>query len=282
VVAIPASGALIVGRWLEALRKREASKALETEPDRTSQGETSSPPSEGALGRIGACDPGFVRLCVRVALARAMRCLEADGVPRDEAQQRAVALARAELNSDPRPAPDQPDTVRCLLCGEAGHPANLLIRSVGQIWTHEQHCHAEYTRQRHDAIDAAIQEALNTPAPFPLEWAEGFARLALEDEPCPGFGRRQWPRVHPAMATFLASPHAERAAALGWTTLELFGVHEALGVTRVEHCGALLVSNGNHVAEVTPELARYADGSAYYRKSMPSQAIPVWEFRHGA
>ena len=84
------------------------------------------------------------------------------------------------------------------------------------------------------------------------------------------------------MATFLASPHAATADTLGWATIELFGVHEAVGVTRVDHCGALLLSNGSHVAEVTPDLTRYADGTAYYRKPMPSQAIPVWEFRHGA
>ena len=68
-------------------------------------------------------------------------------------------------------------------------------------------------------------------------------------------------RVHAAAVTLLAN-QAEAAANMGWTTPELFGVHPVVGVRRIDCCGALMVSNGNPIAEVTPDLIRYANGLA--------------------
>src|SRR3954449_9806574 len=75
-------------------------------------------------------------------------------------------------------------------------------------------------------------------------------------DPCPGFRTGQWLSVHAAALDFLANT-AETAAALGWSTVALFGVHPVVGVRRVDCCGALMVSSGSSIIEVTPALIRY-------------------------
>ena len=123
-----------------------------------------------------------------------------------------------------------------------------------------------------------------SPAPAPAadptallaEWKQGLARLTTRD-PCPGFRTGQWLSVHAAALDFLANT-AETAAALGWTTLELFGVHPVVGVSRVDCCGALMVSSGSPIAEVTPALIRYRNGLAVRRTPPGGPSLPVWAF----
>jgi len=65
---------------------------------------------------------------------------------------------------------------------------------------------------------------------------------------------------------------------MGWTTLELFGVHPVVGVSRVDCCGALMVSSGSPIAEVTPALIRYRNRLAYRRTPPGGPSVPVWAF----
>src|SRR4051812_8437756 len=124
-----------------------------------------------------------------------------------------------------------------------------------------------------------------SPAPAPAadppallaEWTQGLARLAPSRDPCLGFRAGQWLSVHAAALDFLAST-AEAAAALGWSTVALFGVHRVVGVSRVDCCGALMVSSGSPIAEVTPALIRYRNGLAYRRKPPGGPSVPVWAF----
>jgi hypothetical protein len=129
------------------------------------------------------------------------------------------------------------------------------------------------------SIEAPAPPLAPVPAhPLALEWFKNFRRLSPEIEPCPGFSARQWPRVYAATFDFLAK-HADAAAGMGWTPLDLFGVHESVGVRRVDCCGALMVSNGRAVEEVAPGLIRYA-GSLKYRRTPPGgPAVPVWKFK---
>src|SRR4051794_10813430 len=108
------------------------------------------------------------------------------------------------------------------------------------------------------------------------EWKQGLARLTPDRDPCPGFRTGQWPRVHAAAITFLAN-QAEAAVGMGWTTPELFGVHPVVGVRRVDCCGALMVSSGNPITEVTPVLIRYRNGLAYRRMPPGGPSVPVWQ-----
>ena len=52
--------------------------------------------------------------------------------------------------------------------------------------------------------------------------------------------------MHTVALQFL-SEQADKAAALGWTTEELFGVHPEVGAVRVDACGALMISGGKPV-----------------------------------
>ena len=107
-----------------------------------------------------------------------------------------------------------------------------------------------------------------------VEWKQGLARLTPDRAPCPGFRAGQWPRVYAAAIDFLAN-QAEATAGMGWTTLEMFGVHPVVGVRRVDCCGALMVSNGSLIAEVAPDLIRYANGLAYRRALPGGPSLPV-------
>src|SRR5690349_5503010 len=109
------------------------------------------------------------------------------------------------------------------------------------------------------------------------ERKQGLARLAPVHAPCPGFRTGQWLSVHAAARGFLRST-AGAAAAMGWPTLELFGVHPVVGVSRVDCCGALMVSGGSPIAEVTPECIRYRNGLAYRRTPPGGPSVPVWAF----
>jgi hypothetical protein len=105
------------------------------------------------------------------------------------------------------------------------------------------------------------------------EWKQGLARLAPTRDPCPGFRAGQWLSVHAVVLDFLANT-AEAAAAMGWSTVALFGVHPVVGVRRVDCCGALMVSSGSPITEVTPECIRYRNGLAYRRTPQEARACP--------
>ena len=64
---------------------------------------------------------------------------------------------------------------------------------------------------------------------------------------------------------------------MGWSIVALFGVHPVVGVSRVDCCGALRVSSGSPIAEVTPECIRYRDGLAYRRVPPGGPSVPVWQ-----
>ena len=69
------------------------------------------------------------------------------------------------------------------------------------------------------------------------------------------------------------------ARTAGWSDLHLFGCHPESGLARVrwDCMGAvtLLAMTGVVVAEVRPELIRYANGTAYRRQDL-TRAVPIW------
>lgn len=113
-------------------------------------------------------------------------------------------------------------------------------------------------------------------------WRQHAARLDPAVDPCPGFGRTEWPRVHRAIADFLnpAAPFARIAAKQHWTTLKLFGVHKKVGARRVDVCGALLVSMDSPVTAVSQTTIRFANGLGTARLALdPSISVVVWDFQ---
>lgn len=130
------------------------------------------------------------------------------------------------------------------------------------------------------ALPKECRASLNTTiGPFAdtvAGWTEAFLSLSPDAPPRPSF--RRWPAVHRACRRFLED-HAERAAGLDWSAVELFGVHPVVGTVRVDCSGALMLSDGVLVVEVDPDTIRLANGLTFYRSVLPPEAsVPVWEF----
>lgn len=107
-------------------------------------------------------------------------------------------------------------------------------------------------------------------------WLDAFERLSSQREPCPGFRAGDWPKVYRAAVAFLED-FGEQASALGWATLDLFGVHPDVGMVRVDCAGALMVSGGARVVALTADTIRYVDGLTYRRTAL-GPAVAVWDF----
>jgi hypothetical protein len=148
--------------------------------------------------------------------------------------------------------------------------------TFGAIGTPDQDRNDPARPFRDEAIGAIGTQTENVDGPVG-EWLAGFRMLSPEHPPCPAF--RRWYEVHRAARQFL-DMHADRAAAFGWTTLELWGVHHKIGTLRLDCSGALMISGGAPIVEVTPLLIRYGNGLAYRRAQLPSAAecIPVWKY----
>jgi hypothetical protein len=84
----------------------------------------------------------------------------------------------------------------------------------------------------------------------PKLWRQGFLDLRPSVVPCSGFTLQSWGGAHERCIEFL-DRWADEAVSLGWTTLDLFGVHPEAGAIRPDFCGALVLSDAP-VTAVTP------------------------------
>ncbi|WP_305529419.1 hypothetical protein [Methylobacterium amylolyticum] len=85
-----------------------------------------------------------------------------------------------------------------------------------------------------------------TAHPDLRDWRARIEGLDPGASPCPGLFGEAWQRKHAALLSFLERLGAE-AVDLGWSELDLFGIHPTAGVIRVDHCDALVL--GRHEAE---------------------------------
>jgi hypothetical protein len=105
------------------------------------------------------------------------------------------------------------------------------------------------------------------------EWRLGVRWLL--DAPPPNDFEAQWQAIRWASAHFMRE-HAAEAAALGWTTVELWGVHPVAPAVRIDAMGALMF--GDRVAKVLASELVYADGLVYRRSATAADPpVPVWE-----
>jgi hypothetical protein len=98
---------------------------------------------------------------------------------------------------------------------------------------------------------AGLEAPLGTcaPAGVPAEWVQGVARLA--ETPCPArFPAARWPQVITDAAAFLER-WAAQAAALGWSTSELFGCDRRAPWQRLDAMGLVLLLRGKEVVALT-------------------------------
>ncbi len=75
--------------------------------------------------------------------------------------------------------------------------------------------------------------------------------------------------------------HLEAARCIGWLDLELFGCHpeREAARSRYDYAGAVTLAamSGHSIERITEQAAHYENGLAYYRRTMPADAVPVWK-----
>jgi hypothetical protein len=84
----------------------------------------------------------------------------------------------------------------------------------------------------------------------PLEWIEGFARLNVTRRP-KGFSQAQWERVLDDGGRFLDGGWAEKAADVGWSAKDAFGVHPLAPNARYDAMGLVPLMRGGEIIDLT-------------------------------
>ncbi|WP_282609394.1 hypothetical protein [Pelagibius sp. Alg239-R121] len=111
----------------------------------------------------------------------------------------------------------------------------------------------------------------------PGEWLHGFDRLVSMPVPL-GLEVTRWLEVRADTERFLVQWGA-RAAALGWDTLNLFGVGRDAPEEQIHLAGLAWLLKGKTVAAMTEQLAMVDMGrgvkQSFPRRDRPGQ-IPIW------
>ncbi len=123
---------------------------------------------------------------------------------------------------------------------------------------------------------------LHCPPGVPETWTQGMADLLAMACPasCPA---EQWKVLREDAYTFLRD-HAARAHEVGWTVLDLFGVHPVKPWVRFDHMGLVPLLNGDRVtaiSEIEAVIEKPSGARATFRRrgQMPSEARPVWNLK---
>ncbi|MDR7040475.1 hypothetical protein J2X36_005258 [Methylobacterium sp. BE186] len=108
-------------------------------------------------------------------------------------------------------------------------------------------------------------------------WRDAFSRLKPSSPPCPGLSQPAWLSIQASALDFL-DRYGAQAVDLGWTALDLFGVHPTAGTLRADHCGALMLSGAQTTGLSADEMKH---GLVTYYRNTPGRpvGIPVWEFK---
>lgn len=133
--------------------------------------------------------------------------------------------------------------------------------------------------------------ALTDVARLVASWRAGVLSLPEHQVPCPGMiwiepgprGRPGvWRSVRRAMLAFL-DDWGEAAAAFGWSTEELFGVHRLAGAYRTDSTGALVCLYPRRciaLCEREIHLDRIGGSVVVDRRPLtnPADSVPIWLF----
>jgi hypothetical protein len=140
----------------------------------------------------------------------------------------------------------------------AGAPAK---NHTGAAWSDDW-------TEAHDERAAVIEHDGGAPQ----DWAEALARLDLASPPA-DVPPRRWLAFVDDCGRFLDAGWAARAAALGWSPLDLFGCNRERPYGRIDHMGLLWLLNGGRAASRSSchsdTRRRPADVSASPARSRP-------------
>ena len=114
----------------------------------------------------------------------------------------------------------------------------------------------------------------------PLAWLEGFARLN-PDFPPADVPPRRWEQFVDDARRFLNGGFAERATALGWGALDLFGCDRDRPFARIDQAGLCWLIAGNRLMDLSQGAAIIETWTgarqAYRRKHGELGRVPAWE-----
>lgn len=117
-----------------------------------------------------------------------------------------------------------------------------------------------------------------TAAGYPIAWKTYFGWMETGPKlEC--FGEHRWNLMTDDAAAFLKC-WGKIAHQLGWTTLDLFGVHPAAPAARFDVMGLIPVLNGGRVITISAEGATIKAPSGAiltYRRPDQAGAVPVTE-----
>lgn len=113
------------------------------------------------------------------------------------------------------------------------------------------------------------------------ELAGGLARLCARADPPRDITPERW-REMKKTARIIAVEWAASALALGWSNLDLFGLHPAAPLNRVDGMGlAFLLTPADSIAALSADKAKIkrANGveQTFQRETLSPESAPAWE-----
>ncbi len=123
---------------------------------------------------------------------------------------------------------------------------------------------------------------LHCPPDVPGEWVQGVADLLAMARPA-SCSNVKWQVLREDAYRFLRD-HAARAHELGWTALDLFGVHPVKPWVRFDHMGLVPLLNGARVtalSDLEAVIEKPSGARLTFRRcgQVPSEARPVWSLK---
>lgn len=113
---------------------------------------------------------------------------------------------------------------------------------------------------------------------LPSSWTHGLARLRAMEIP-DGFTAERWRYIVDDAAAFL-NQWGVRAANLGWSIHDLFGVHPVAPAVRFDAMGLIPLLNGDPVvalSETTATVRKVSGSIPRFRRTREVQSICLWE-----
>jgi hypothetical protein len=117
-------------------------------------------------------------------------------------------------------------------------------------------------------------------AGVPRSWAEGFARLDL-DQPPANVPPRRWQQFIDDIGRFLDGALANKAVALGWGAFDLFGCDRDRPFDRIDQQGLCWLISGNRVVDLSEKAAIIETWTGarqtWCRKPSEAGRVLAWE-----
>lgn len=175
---------------------------------------------------------------------------------------------------------------------KAGTTQNHKLGPVGFEWSHSSAASGPGKDESNQSIVRPVTTGtsgttnfgeaadLSTLRPGPPEWYAVLAELNRRD-PVDGFSMERWRQLLRDGGSFLPK-WGQAASDLGWTALDLFGVHPAAPAARMDVLGLIMTLSGGEVVNLTDAAAtmrRRSGAVLTFRRVAQAGAILLSEVR---